>query len=170
MQIIAKDRGGKCLSQTYINANDKLLWQCRKGHRWESTPGSIKSDTRCPFCAKKVKGTLEEMIKIASERGGRCLSEKYIDRKTKLLWECSEGHQWEGSPDSIIRGSWCPVCAPDKIADKLRLNIDKMKELAKSKGGKCLSKIYTDVHTKLLWECSEGHQWEAKPRYIKRGN
>ncbi|MCP4898302.1 MAG: hypothetical protein GY906_15115, partial [bacterium] len=36
-------------------------------------------------------------------------------------------------------------------------------------GGKCLSDTYINTHTKLLWECKQGHQWEAKPSNIKSG-
>lgn len=33
--------------------------------------------------------------------------------------------------------------------------------IAKSKGGKCLSKVYINCHDLLLFECAEGHQWKA---------
>ena len=45
----------------------------------------------------------------------------------------------------------------------------KMQELAASKGGKCLSKVYVDSHTKLTWECSQGHAWDAKPNNVSNG-
>ncbi len=44
-----------------------------------------------------------------------------------------------------------------------------MRRLAKLKGGKCLSKIYIDAHTKLTWKCKEGHIWDANPNNIKTG-
>ena len=43
-----------------------------------------------------------------------------------------------------------------------------MQEIAESRGGKCLSSNYLNAHAKLLWECSEGHQWEAIPSNIKK--
>ena len=45
----------------------------------------------------------------------------------------------------------------------------KMQELAASKDGKCLSKVYVDSHTKLSWECSQGHAWDAKPNNVSNG-
>ncbi|PKM92484.1 MAG: hypothetical protein CVU81_00175, partial [Euryarchaeota archaeon HGW-Euryarchaeota-1] len=48
--------GGKCLSTKYINANTKLKWQCKEGHRWEAIPSSIKKGSWCPVCARKNKG------------------------------------------------------------------------------------------------------------------
>lgn len=45
----------------------------------------------------------------------------------------------------------------------------KMQEIADSRGGKCLSTSYVDSHTKLAWECSQGHIWNAKPNNISSG-
>ncbi len=57
------------------------------------------------------KLTIEEMRSIAEERGGKCLSNFYVNSQTKLLWECLKGHQWEATPNGIKSGTWCPYCA-----------------------------------------------------------
>ncbi len=57
------------------------------------------------------KLTIEEMRRIALERGGKCLSDTYVNSYTKLLWECKEGHQWKSKPADVKRGSWCSYCA-----------------------------------------------------------
>jgi len=111
MQQIAKDRGGNCLSDEYTNSHTKLLWECSKRHQWESMPTTIKSGAWCPECAGIGKLTIEEMQNIGKERGGKCLSTHYVNARTKLLWECSDGHRWEAKPDSVKRGSWCPEYA-----------------------------------------------------------
>ena len=54
------------------------------------------------------------MKDIAKSRNGKCLSPIYKNARTKLLWECAEGHQWEAVPDSVKRGSWCPKCSYKK--------------------------------------------------------
>lgn len=59
--------------------------------------------------------TIEEMVALAHERGGFCLSEKYINARTPLIWKCSLGHVWSASADSIKRGTWCPECPHDPI-------------------------------------------------------
>ena len=98
----ALKKGGKCLSDHFENAKTKLLWQCEKGHQWESTIQSVVgSGSWCPVCAKNIRLTIEEMQAIAKERGGKCLSTEYINTNTKLLWECVHGHQWESTPLSI---------------------------------------------------------------------
>jgi hypothetical protein len=49
------------------------------------------------------------------------------------------------------------------------LTIEDMQKLAKSRGGKCLSKHYVNSHTKIKWQCKYGHSWLAKPIDVKRG-
>lgn len=164
MQEIAKMRGGRCLSEKYVNNHTKLVWECKYGHRWQAKPALIKQQTWCPICAKNRKFTIGEMKIIAKRLGGKCLSEDYVNSSTKLLWECSEGHRWEAIPYTIKKGSWCPYCAGSG-----KLTIEGMREIAKQRGGKCLSNKYVNNQTKLLWECAEGHQWEAIPNRIKMG-
>ena len=55
------------------------------------------------------KGTIEEMQAIARQRGGLCLSNTYLNSKTKLKWQCAYGHIWEATPRDVKhRGKWCP--------------------------------------------------------------
>jgi hypothetical protein len=170
MRRVAEGRGGECLSDTYVNSTTKLLWKCAEGHRWEATPDGLRQGTWCPVCAGSQRLTIEQMRRVAEERGGRCLSDKYKNRGTKLRWECENGHRWEAIPDSIKRGSWCPTCSKKESGDKRKLGIEEMHQLAAKRGGKCLSKTYETNTRKLLWECADGHQWEAVPSSIKRGS
>ena len=165
MQQIAIERGGKCLSEEYSNNSTKLLWECSEGHQWCAVSSSIKMGTWCPKCGGSSKGTIRQMQKIAKDRGGKCLSDEYVNSHTKLLWECSEGHKWESIPTNIISGKWCPICA-----GITKLTIEEMQKIANKRQGKCLSEHYINARTKLLWECSEGHQWYAVPDSIKRGS
>ncbi|NDC22413.1 hypothetical protein EBZ57_03555 [bacterium] len=108
---IATKKGGKCLSAVYLGANEKLKWQCADGHAWDATPGSVKNATWCPVCANYLPLTIQEMKQIASERGGKCLSEEYISNNKKLKWQCADGHIWWAVPNSIKQQqSWCPKC------------------------------------------------------------
>lgn len=108
---IARQRGGDCLSKRYINSKEHLLWQCRKGHKWESTPFSVKvRKSWSPVCAGNQPLGLEKMHKLAWSRGGKCLSVEYFNVKTAMLWQCKNGHQFESTPDNVKQGKWCPSC------------------------------------------------------------
>ena len=165
MRQLAESRGGKCLSNEYVNRENKLKWQCAEGHAWEATSNSVKQGRWCPICAGTLRLTIEEMQKIAESRGGKCLSKEYVNNYNKLKWQCAEGHVWKATPNNVKQGSWCPFCAGKK-----KLTIEEMQELAESRGGKCLSKKYINAHTKLKWQCAKGHIWEAAPSHVKQGN
>ena len=111
MLSIVKQHGGNCLSSIYMGEKTHLLWECSDGHQWKATPDKIKQGKWCPHCAGSFRLDTKEMIRIAQERGGKCLSKEYINSKTKLKWECSEGHQWKALPTYIKSGSWCPECS-----------------------------------------------------------
>jgi len=169
LRAIAKERGGRCLADTYINNSTKILWECKEGHQWKASPGNVKFGTWCPYCGGSLRLTIEEMRRIAGRRGGQCLSIAYKNAHTKLLWECAKGHQWKAVPLSVKRGTWCPYCAIEKKAEELRFGIEKLRQIAEKKNGKCLSDTYINMQSKLLWECAKGHQWKASPGNIKSG-
>jgi hypothetical protein len=47
---------------------------------------------------------------LAEAFNGKCLSTDYTNNKTKLSWECENGHQFEKSSVEIKKGVWCPKC------------------------------------------------------------
>ena len=61
MQKIARKHGGECLSKTYINAHTKLMWKCKKRHKWETAPMNVQRGSWCPVCAiEKSKRTKKD--------------------------------------------------------------------------------------------------------------
>ena len=108
------------------------------------------------------KFTLDFAQQFSKQKNGRCLSKEYVNIDSKLILECKSGHQWNASFYSIKNlGTWCPHCS-----GRTKLTIEEMKELALSKKGLCLSTVYINSDTKLLWQCEFGHQWEAIPLSI----
>ena len=61
----------------------------------------------------------------------------------------------------------------DETKPDSELDIGDMRSAASFRGGKCLSESMTkgDLYTKLLWECHDGHRFEASPyTVIKAGH
>ena len=116
MRKIAIAKEGKCLSLNYINSKVKLLWQCNSGHQWYASPFSIKvRKSWCPHCAGNQPLGLDAMHVLAREKGGKCLSKQYLNCKTKMLWQCQHGHQFQSTPDNIKQGKWCPNCSAARV-------------------------------------------------------
>lgn len=183
MQELANQKNGKCLSEKYLGNARKLQWQCSKGHIWNSAPDNIRPGCWCPICGREqsrrkrigrprqrrqlggdngLKYTIHDMEKLAKQNNGHCLSREYAGARTKLLWECHEGHRWMQIPNTIKNGFWCPDCGGSK-----KLTIEEMHQIAKERGGECLSKEYINTHTKLKWRCKKGHEWLAQPTHVK---
>jgi hypothetical protein len=105
--------------------------------------------------------TMEQIKEWARSKGGKCLSDRY-KYKEKLIFCCAKGHEWTAEAYAVKRGRWCPYCFGSR-----GLGIEQMREIAASRGGKCLSKTYVNCDTKLTWQCAEGHVWESSPTKIK---
>ncbi|QQS61536.1 MAG: hypothetical protein IPN70_01215 [Candidatus Moraniibacteriota bacterium] len=171
LKLIAEKNGGKCLSKYYLGIFIPLLWKCKKGHQWEAPPTQIKQGYWCPKCSSRPVLGIQDMRAIALSRGGKCLSAQYLDARTKLRWQCAEGHIWETTPGSIRGGHWCPKCSNKIIAEKIRkYSIADMNRLASKKGGKCLSDEFISIHSPLKWVCVKEHIWSAQPSNIMRGS
>lgn len=104
------------------------------------------------------------MQRIATSRGGVCLSESYRNTATKLEWRCAAGHRWSATPLHIKSGHWCPFCAKSA-----RLTLRVFQRIALQKGGRCLSPVYLNSSTVLRWRCAASHEWLARPSSVKAG-
>ena len=47
-----------------------------------------------------------------------------------------------------------------------RAALQRLRDHAASKGGRCMSAEYMNCSTKVQWECKRGHTWMAKPRNV----
>ena len=112
MRALAAVRGGECLSDAYATSAHPMRWRCKHGHVWAAAPAGIKGGSWCPVCARAERSnhTIGEMNGIARERGGRCLSDVYVNVTAKLEWECARGHAWLTSPMAVLAGHRCPAC------------------------------------------------------------
>lgn len=176
LQRVAAQRGGECLSTRYRKATSPLRWRCAFGHRWRASLASITGrNTWCPVCAGNRKLELNDLRKLAHQRGGKCLSREYVNGRTPVTWECQFGHRWKAVTEQVKgglykKGTWCPRCYDQRRVFRPPGTIEEMRSLARIRGGKCLSIKYPGSRVKLLWRCKHGHRWRAVPGNIKRGN
>jgi hypothetical protein len=107
----AARRGGRCLTEAYVDSLTLMDWECAQGHRWRAVAHSIRQGHWCKRCAdEKLRHAVAALHAVAAERGGKCLAEHYANSQTKLEWECGNGHQWLATFNSVKQGSWCPEC------------------------------------------------------------
>jgi hypothetical protein len=164
MKEMAESRGGRCLSKCYRNSASKLHWRCSAGHEWNAAPLQVKRGHWCPYCARVAPLTLHLLQRIAAKKGGCCLSVAYVNSSHPVRWRCKAGHEWLARARSIRAGNWCPVCAHNQ-----RLRLEEMRQIARERGGRCLSTSYKNASTALVWVCRHGHRWKACAANVKRG-
>ena len=169
--------GGICLSDDYNNVFTKLLRKCKNhNHKeWYSTYKNVYDGSWCPECKletikskNKLNDGLEQAIKYAESKGGKCLSNSYKNTVDKLLWQCeNQSHkQWMANFNYIVReNNWCPECSKDNLRTmfKNKNGLNEAIEHAKKKGGECLSTTYINSREYLIWKCdNENHkEWKA---------
>jgi len=116
IKYLVESKGGKLIEIKRERKKTKLIIECEFGHRWDTARlHHIKEGIWCPECglmklAAHFKDSLEIFRNIAKKNGGECLSDSYVNQRHKLKFKCLEGHEWDGWPQSIKRGSWCPHC------------------------------------------------------------
>ena len=97
------------------------------------------------------------------------LSKKYINCRTKNTVECPEGHQYDATYSSFQQGYRCPICCIKIRRKKQKHSYEYIKEQFAEEGYKLLSKEYKNVHTKLLIQCHEGHQYDVTYGNFQQG-
>lgn len=163
---IAISKGGKCLSNNYLDINSKLKFKCGKClYIWQATANSIKNGNWCPYCANKIK-SIDDAILLATNKNGKCISTNYTNSIDKMKWECHFKHQWEASYNQIQSGSWCPFCFKQNRSKK-RIDITDYQKAAELKNGICLSSDLNSCYDKLEWKCQYNHTWFARADMIK---
>jgi len=112
MKIFAISKEGLCLSTKYKNNLIKLKWQCKYNHIFDANFNHVKQgNTWCPYCAGNLPLGIKELQDIAKKKEGECLSTKYENNHSKLVFKCKEGHVWNTVAMGIKEGTWCPYCA-----------------------------------------------------------
>jgi len=166
LEAKAAEHGGRCLATAYGKGYDHYPFECAAGHRWEATAYKILEGQWCRQCVdarlaanRADADGLRRIQERARDRGGDCLSESYLGTSARYRFRCAAGHEWEALGNNLLQAGWCRRCHNEQ----LKLGIDAMRELARARGGRCLSETYVHGKAKLTWECHRGHVWEATP-------
>lgn len=172
LQEVARARGGRCLSTQYDGTKAEYQWECACGHRWWSTGTHVRGGSWCPRCAAQKRAQarrsadgLDRLRAAAGAQGGQCLANEYTGTIALYRFRCAAGHEWETDGGIVLRGHWCPQCARERG----RSTLERMRAVARSRGGRCLSDAYHGAHVRLAWACHLGHVWTGTPASVVNG-
>ncbi len=151
------------LSDKYEYSSNKLKYICPNGHRGEISWNDFKQGHRCSRChfervAEKNRAPFNIVKQTFTERGYKLISTEYINCKQKLKYICPNGHKGEITFDSFKQGKGCKICGYRKVAEKLKVSFDAVKQTFEDRGYILLSKTYIDSKGRLEYICPEGHR------------
>lgn len=159
---LARQAGGRCLSEQYAGRGTPLQFLCKAGRAFEKTAENLRKGSWCVLCARAQHSRcmadphgMTRMRAAARARGGKCLSTGYTKLTERYRFRCAVGHEWETSGTEIVRGAWCRICSDrEKVhAYRHRDGLARLRERAKSHGGVCLSKVYEGSKAYCRFRC-----------------
>jgi very-short-patch-repair endonuclease len=160
---IVESKGLELISDSYIGAKDKIKVKCiAKGHTYEIIPYNI---LECKYCREVVTEKIRRekrliyICNIAKQNGGKCTDIEYVNKKTRMNFECKKNHKFKITPTRLItNNAWCHSCKVGKRS------IKEMHDFAKTHNGECLSDEYITLISPLDWKCENGHTFTQKPQ------
>jgi hypothetical protein len=126
LQKFAKSRGGVCLSREWLGHNKPHRFRCGDcGREWKTSAGNTLTHQHwCRICSARKNWEKEtrkrdvfgKMKKIAKQRGGVCLSPRWLGASARYRFRCGKcGREWETPPSVILRRKgWCRSCSQRK--------------------------------------------------------
>ena len=171
---IIQSVGYKLLSTKYINAKEKLLIECDKGHTFNMSLTKFNQGHRCLQCHNESgsnrKYTYEFVKEYIENEGYELLSTGYNTTKEKLLIKCDRGHIFEMSFEDFKEGHRCWECYKiDKLRTPKKYTYEMVKECIEEEGYKLLSTEYESYSSKLTMECPNGHKFKMSLGKFKNG-
>jgi thiol-disulfide isomerase/thioredoxin len=129
LQEFAENKEGSLVSIKYINAKNKLMWKCKKGHIWNASWDSIRRDSWCPECSRfkteyRCKELLEkklgfELKKINFKCGSHCYQWDGYNKEYKVAFEY-HGYQHYVFPNFFQKTEEAHEKSKQRDLDKLK--------------------------------------------------
>lgn len=145
----------------------KVWWVCPDddSHTWQASPNSRSAGKGCPLCSgttaisgkNDIATTHPELVKLWDKDNQKKPSELKFSTKTKISFVFPCGHKILSTPSTLP--SKCPQCHPpqsllSQYAPELRQEYSEDNKVP-------FDDLSYNSAYRALWECTEGHQWEA---------
>ena len=100
-------------------SNQKIWWQCKKGHEWKTTVEKRPRGQGCPFCSGQrvcIDNCLHTLNPFLAKewhptKNGTLTPHMVTTgANKKVWWQCEKGHEWEAIIADRSNGRNCPIC------------------------------------------------------------
>lgn len=161
----------------YIGAHNNIECQCLIcGYIWNPSATSLLMGYGCPNCAKNIKYTHEEFMKLFSSattsNPNVKIVGKYKGMNKHIACECLIcGYSWMGIPSNLLNGYGCYKCSRTKIGLDLRLSNEEFAARIKENNPYIkLKSTYKTMNDRIDCQCIIcGYNWFPFARDLSRG-
>ena len=170
------ENGDRTPDQFSSGSNEKVWWQCEKGHAWQAYIYARVAGDGCPYCSGKrvlpgendFATLFPEIAAEWSERNAPLTPQEvrpYANRK--VWWKCGNGHEWQATVNARVRDrKGCPYCSNRKLLtgfnDLQTRNPEIAAQWDRELNGDLTPKaVLFGSNRRVWWRCSQGHVWKA---------
>lgn len=164
-----------CLNPEWQGSDARYHFRCEIGHEW-SRPGKVlRERLDCLTCRRLEKAAQTcwaAMLQAGQQHGTVCLDERWLGGTHRYRFRCRQGHEWLRAGGNHTKHPACMECFKQQVSARQIKpgNLDKLHELARQRGGVCLSSTYHGTAARYAFRCALGHEWLARPQTIKAGS
>ena len=186
------EKNNECDPANHTKTSKTVVWwKCRNGHSYQVSIHSRIRSGGCKLCTTSKKSenarrarltTNSSLISVRPDllnewdyvKNQISPSEITYGSKYNVWWTCKDGHSWNASPASRVRGRNCPQCSKNSHGDRVR-------KFRLKKAGISLKEAYPSLMKewdfdlnemnpenmtpksgyKARWICKFGHKWKA---------
>lgn len=177
----------RTVNSVAADSSGKAWWQCDLGHEWEALIGSrTRAKTKCPYCSGRLAISGETDLatthpQIAQEwhpsRNEHVKVDNVTERNvTPAWWLCKDGHNWQATVRERTKDNRsCSICSGRIVElgfnDLMTTHPEVASEWHPTKNAPYTPYALTaKSDQRIWWQCTEGHEWEARPWDRTRGD
>ena len=175
--------GDRTPENTTYGSNQKITWQCHKGHLWTSTPNTRTRGGKvrpCPYCAgrRPIPGETDFATRhptLVHEWAydlnvGLDPAQLLPGSDKKVWWRCAQGHEWQTRINTrTLNKTSCPVCSNHMVyLDDY--NVASYPEILvlwdSTKNDVEPEDVYVSSTQEVWWQCRRRHSWKASTKNV----
>ena len=169
-----KDGGCELLEKVYINNFTPMKFRCDCKRIGKISFANFKKGQRCKKCgieksAETRKKSYKEVKKYFKDYGCILLSKEYKNNSQLLDYICSCEREATTTFAIFRRNKSCKKCGIERVAAKLKLLYEDVKQYFEDNGCILLSKEYKNNRTPLDYICVCGHKAKTTFGNFQRG-
>jgi hypothetical protein len=148
-------------------SDQRKLWQCSEGHRWEAKIYTRTKGSGCPYCSgNQVLDGFNDLVtthpELVAEANGWNPREISAGMGKSLSWKCKLGHEWKASPNSRTgKLNGCPFCSGRRLLKGFNDLATTHPDIAVEADGWDPTTVGRSYASKVTWKCPSGHPYSA---------